>query len=113
MSRLHLLYDVWMEDRELLKWVAPWPALLRHAAQQSGATVLAEQFHQFEPHGVTGVLLLSESHISVHTWPEEGLAVLDLFTCGSADMARVVGWLREQLCPYQESLTTVERGRTT
>jgi S-adenosylmethionine decarboxylase len=52
-------------------------------ARQLGATVLSSSSHKFEPQGVTAILLLSESHISIHTWPEKGFATCDIFTCGS------------------------------
>ena len=54
------------------------------AAHAAGATVLNYQWHQFEPHGVTALVLLSESHLSIHTWPEKGSAAVDVFTCGDA-----------------------------
>lgn len=52
-------------------------------ARQLGATVLSSSSHKFEPQGVTAILLLSESHISIHTWPEKRFATCDIFTCGS------------------------------
>ncbi len=55
---------------------------LREAAQQANATLLNEVLHQFEPQGITALALLSESHISIHTWPEVGYAAVDVFTCG-------------------------------
>jgi S-adenosylmethionine decarboxylase len=55
---------------------------LRNAAKQAKATLLNEVLHQFDPQGITALALLSESHISIHTWPEMGYAALDVFTCG-------------------------------
>lgn len=52
------------------------------AARVSGARVLSADFHRFDPQGVTGLLLLAESHLSVHTWPERGYAAVDAYTCG-------------------------------
>ena len=52
------------------------------AARLSGATVVEEVFHLFNPHGVSGVVVIAESHLSIHTWPEYGYAAVDLFTCG-------------------------------
>ncbi len=52
------------------------------AAERCGATVVGESFIQFSPQGVTGVLVLSESHLSIHTYPEEGFAAIDCYTCG-------------------------------
>ena len=56
--------------------------VLANAAQLSESTLLGIQSHKFQPQGVTAVALLAESHISIHTWPENGIAVCDVFTCG-------------------------------
>jgi S-adenosylmethionine decarboxylase proenzyme len=53
------------------------------AAEVAGATIVAENFHQFSPYGVSGVVVIEESHFTIHTWPEHGYAALDLFTCGN------------------------------
>jgi S-adenosylmethionine decarboxylase len=67
---------------EALETVAGVEKIMRLAAAAIGATVLSGHFHQFEPHGVSGVLVISESHFAIHTWPELGYAAIDLFTCG-------------------------------
>jgi len=56
--------------------------VMYEAATRCGATVVGESFIQFSPQGVTGVLVLSESHLSIHTYPEEGFAAIDCYTCG-------------------------------
>ena len=62
--------------------------LMTHAATASGATVISSQFHSFgDGCGVTGVLVLAESHITVHTWPERNYAAFDVFMCGDCDPA--------------------------
>ena len=53
------------------------------AARIAHATVLSSRFHRFAPQGVSGVLVIAESHLAIHTWPEQGYAALDVFTCGS------------------------------
>jgi S-adenosylmethionine decarboxylase proenzyme len=57
--------------------------LLYDTARSLGCTTIGDIFHQFSPHGVTGVVAIAESHLSVHTWVEEGYAALDLFLCNS------------------------------
>ncbi|MHA1607318.1 MAG: adenosylmethionine decarboxylase [Candidatus Freyarchaeota archaeon] len=52
------------------------------AAEIAGLQILDVKFHKFEPMGVSGILLISESHVSIHTWPEDGYAAIDIFTCG-------------------------------
>ena len=106
----HLLADFWVEDAEPLRWVATWEALLPDACRGAGATVLGARFHQFEPQGVTGIVLLAESHASVHTWPEAGLVTLDVFTCGALDTEAIVGAVRRALRPVRERVTAVARG---
>ncbi|TAE61406.1 MAG: adenosylmethionine decarboxylase [Bacteroidetes bacterium] len=66
-----------LNDREALL------QLLHKAAKAADVHVLGEMSHQFDPQGVTAILLLSESHLSIHTWPEKGYASADFFTCGS------------------------------
>jgi S-adenosylmethionine decarboxylase len=65
-----------LNDTQFLKEV------MYEAANRCGATVVGESFIQFSPQGVTGVLVLSESHLSIHTYPEEGFAAIDCYTCG-------------------------------
>ncbi len=81
------------------------------AANDVGATVVGESFHHFSPQGVTGILAIAESHISIHTWPEYGYAAADIFTCGSSfsvtDAARR---LAEQLECRDAEFKEIERG---
>jgi S-adenosylmethionine decarboxylase len=80
----HLLVDLW--DAGNLTDIDYIEATLRRAADAAGATVLSVHLHQFsEPGGVSGVAILSESHISIHTWPERDYAALDVFMCGTCN----------------------------
>ncbi len=110
-QRRHILYDLWVPmESNLLRTVNPWPGLLGGAAKAVGFTILDTRFHQFEPHGVTGILLLAESHISIHTWPEEQLATLDIFTCGSHDLNAFISQIRPAINPIHEQITEIQRG---
>ncbi|GLK92712.1 hypothetical protein GCM10008164_04480 [Achromobacter xylosoxidans] len=81
------------------------------AAEAAGARVLSAHFHHFgDGAGVTGVVLLSESHISIHTWPEHRFAALDIFMCGSARPELALEHLRARLAPETVRETTVARG---
>ena len=74
--------------------------VLANAATLSESTLLGIQSHKFQPQGVTAVALLAESHISIHTWPEKGMAVCDVFTCGdTATPQDGVEYMKEQLKP--------------
>lgn len=88
-------------------------AILRAAAAAAGATVLSGSFHHFGGgNGVTGVLLLAESHISIHTWPERGFAAIDIFMCGKADPDKAAGMLKQSLAPRHVELRRVMRGHS-
>jgi len=98
-----------LDDQEALQ------RLMQAAARAAGATVIGQAFHRYHPHGVTGVLLLEESHFSLHTWPEAGYAALDFYTCGALDpepAARVVaagvGALRVSLMEISRGLPEAE-----
>lgn len=81
----HLLAEYRGCPRERLDDLERIEQLMRAAAQAVGATVVDARFHRFTPQGVSGVLLLLESHLSIHTWPEAGYAAVDLYTCGRCE----------------------------
>ena len=81
-----------MEDKEFMRM------LLFRAAKECNSTLLNLSVHKFEPQGLTGIAMLAESHLSVHTWPEKGLAVCDAFTCGEhTTPEKGVEYMKEQL----------------
>lgn len=84
---------------------------LEGAAEAAGATILGCHFHTFgEGGGVTGVLLLAESHLSIHTWPEHGFAALDIFLCGSLQMETARRHLHTALAARQAQWQVQQRG---
>jgi S-adenosylmethionine decarboxylase len=81
------------------------------AAIDCGAVVLGNSFHHFNPQGVSGVVVIAESHISIHTWPEHGYAAVDVFTCGtSVEPEKAAGVLIEGLESENHSIMEVQRG---
>jgi len=108
----HYLIDFLRCDPATLRRVGPTREIFLRAARESNATVVAEDFYQFEPEGVSGVVLIAESHFSVHTWPEDGFAAVDIFTCGEemdADVAIAV--LTAAFSAEQTVVRVVTRGR--
>ncbi len=78
----HYVVDYFDADPAMLETVEPIREIFLRAARESGATVLSDVFHQFQPFGVSGVVLIAESHFAIHTWPEDRFAGVDIFTCG-------------------------------
>ena len=79
---VHVMGGLYGCPKELLEKVEIVMKLLNETVKEAEFNFLKESYHQFEPAGVTGVILLRESHISVHTWPERNFAAVDIFTCG-------------------------------
>jgi len=102
---IHIIADFLGVDPRKIARVEDLRVILDRVVYKSGLHVVSSIFHQFEPHGVSAAYILSESHLSVHTWPEYGYVALDIFTCGSDEPAlRAFDMLIEELKP-----THVER----
>lgn len=78
----HYLVELIGCDPQAIKYVDQVKEVFLEAARASQATIVEHYFKQYEPHGVTGIILISESHFSIHTWPEDGFAAFDILTCG-------------------------------
>ena len=107
----HVLADLYGIAPGLLSDCASIDVLLRAAAQAAGARVLHSHFHGFGPgQGVTGVVLLAESHITIHTWPEFGFAAADIFMCGAAQPQLALALIESALQPHSRMVKTITRG---
>ena len=107
---MHLLVDLWGASN--LDDPAHIDAALREAAIAAGATILHSHFHHFTPNGgVSGVVVLAESHISIHTWPERNFAAVDIFMCGACDPHLSIPILRRAFAPERVDLDEQRRGR--
>lgn len=85
--------------------------VMLEAARRAGATIVDDRFHYFSPHGVSGFVILAESHLAIHTWPECGYAAVDLFTCGTAMTPEAcVAYLVERLCATHHTCESFGRG---
>jgi S-adenosylmethionine decarboxylase len=107
----HLLLDLagapfaTLDDPEVVK------AALVETVDAMGAHVLGVHLHRLEPQGISGVVVISESHLTIHTWPERGEAAVDLFTCGDATRAReAVAALVKRLGASVSTLREISRG---
>lgn len=109
---LHGLLDLYGCPADVLSCEGSLKDALLKAAGTVGATVLFEHFHSFGTgQGITGVLLLAESHISIHTWPEYGFAAADVFLCGSQNPADAAAVLRHALKAQESRWREYRRGR--
>ena len=107
---MHLLVDLWGASN--LDDPAHIDAALRKAAITAGATILHSHFHHFTPNGgVSGVVVLAESHISIHTWPERDFAAVDIFMCGACDPHLSIPVLRAAFAPDRVDFSEQRRGR--
>jgi S-adenosylmethionine decarboxylase len=107
---MHLLVDLWGASR--LDEPAHIDAALREAAIIAGATILHSHFHHFTPNGgVSGVVVLAESHISIHTWPERDFAAVDIFMCGDCDPHKSIPVLKAAFKPSRADVGEQRRGR--
>lgn len=86
---IHYIWDVHHISSSLISVVDPVKTLLDSIIASTQLTIEGENFKQFSPVGVTGLYLLSESHISIHTWPEHGYAAIDLFSCIPVDPSSI------------------------
>lgn len=95
---VHLILDIW--GAEKLDDLAHVEATLRDSVEATGATLLHIHLHRFTPNGgISGVAVLAESHISIHTWPERGYAALDIFMCGRTRPAKAIAVVRRAFRP--------------
>ena len=106
----HLIIDVYGAER--LDELEHVETALRKAVDAAGATLLHIHLHHFTPNGgISGVAVLAESHISIHTWPECGYAALDVFMCGEANPHATIEILREAFAPERIAVEEHMRGR--
>jgi S-adenosylmethionine decarboxylase len=107
---MHLIADFWfgkkIENPKKLERV------LIEAAKRAGNTPLEFSYHKFNPQGLTGVLLLAESHIALHSWPEFNFLAIDIFTCGNkAFPEKALKYLKRILKPAKVKVLKIERGK--
>ncbi len=84
---------------------------LNYSADLAGATIISSKFHKFSPQGVSGVIVIAESHLSIHTWPELGYAALDLYTCNiNMDIDKALDYIHVVFKPEEMIVKYLERG---
>jgi len=107
----HLLIELYDCNIDTINDAGKVEQILTEAVKVSGASIIKPLFHKFNPHGVSGVVVIAESHFSIHTWPEYGYCALDIFTCGDdIDSQKALKFLREKLEAKSISVVETKRG---
>jgi S-adenosylmethionine decarboxylase len=106
---VHLIID--LHGAKRLDDIDHIEATLRRCVEAARATLLHLHLHHFQPNGVSGVAVLAESHISIHTWPDAGYAALDVFMCGSAEPDQCIPVLREAFAAERVGVNELLRGK--
>ncbi len=105
----HILVEFMQCDPHIMNDVATIERNMVEAAEKAEATVINSTFHHFSPYGVSGVVVIQESHLAIHTWPEYGYAAVDLFTCGEMDAWIAFDYLKD--CFKSKSYSAIEMKR--
>lgn len=107
----HYLIELYECQSDTLKNADLIEDILRQAVKKSHSHEIGRIFHRFSPHGMSGVILISESHFSIHTWPEYNYAAVDFFTCTNENkISEAYSFLVKQLNSKRHSITEIKRG---
>ncbi len=107
----HVLAEYFDCDKELLNNPEKLEDFMQQAAKKANAHIISSSFRTFEPFGVSGVIIVAESHLAIHTWPEYGFAAVDFFTCGdTSDPWKAHEFLKTVLKPSHTEEREVLRG---
>lgn len=108
---IHIIADLKGVNEDKISNLATMKKITEDAVKKGHLTKIRSHYHQFSPTGVSGVVLIAESHISFHTWPEYGLVTLDIFTCGPTEGAETAfEYILSELEPKEIEYKKIERG---
>ncbi len=107
----HLIVELYGCNADILNDKEKIERIMMEAAERAGATIVQKVFHLFNPHGISGVVVIAESHLAIHTWPEYGYAAVDVFTCGSkVDPWKAYEYIKSELEAEHSSIMEMYRG---
>ena len=108
---IHIIADMYGVDPALLVRVERMKEIFEGAVKFAKLSKISSDYYQFRPEGASGIVLIAESHLSFHTWPEYGLVTLDIYTCGDPKQADLAyEYIKERLNPNRVDLVRLERG---
>jgi len=107
----HLIIELYDCEAELINDLHKVEGILMESVNISGAEIITPVFHKFNPHGVSGVVVIAESHFSIHTWPEYGYCAVDIFTCGDTiDSQKALIYMKKAFKAQSISVVETKRG---
>ena len=106
----HIVCELSGCDEQRLVDIDTIRTMLIEAAKVSRATIMESAFHRFQPQGVSGTVILAESHLAIHTWPEKGYAAFDVFMCGDAEPRKALSVFKAAFNPGRIVIGEHKRG---
>ncbi len=106
----HVIGELWGCNVDILNDIDQIEKVFVEAALKSGAEIREVAFHKFAPQGVSGVVIISESHLSIHSFPEHGYASIDVYTCGDLDPNIAANYIAERLEAEFREMAEIPRG---
>ncbi len=108
---IHIIADMYGVNPEILARVEKMKEIFEEAVNFAKLSKISSDYYQFRPEGASGIILIAESHLSFHTWPEHGLVTLDIYTCGDPNQAELAyQYIREKLNPERVEVIRIDRG---
>ncbi len=108
---IHIIADMYGVDPAVLARVERMKEIFEGAVKFAKLSKISSDYYQFRPEGASGIVLIAESHLSFHTWPEYGLVTLDIYTCGEPEQAeKAFEYIKERLNPSRVDMVKLERG---
>ena len=108
---IHIIADMYGVDPALLARVEKMKEIFEGAVKFAKLSKISSDYYQFRPEGASGIVLIAESHLSFHSWPEYGLVTLDIYTCGDPQQAELAyEYIKERLNPSRVDLVRIDRG---
>ena len=106
----HFIAEFYSCDPSILNNIDAVSNIMNRAAEISGATIIKPFFHRFSPHGISGIIVVAESHFAIHTWPEHSYAAVDIFSCGTFGYIDALRHISDSLRSGSYSIHRIKRG---
>lgn len=109
----HFIAEFHSCDPSILDDLEQIDKIMNSAAAISGATIVRPFFHRFSPHGISGIIVVAESHFTIHTWPEHSYAAVDIFSCGTLKYCDALSYIKSSIKAAKYHVFKIRRGEIT